>query len=324
MLAVKARRIHVVDFLLAFDHPVTAASLITRDGQGSLPIHYSTSTGCLAIVKSLLGHTSGVKALFVENGVGTTPLEMAEFRHQLQNLDNGYKNQERTPDSWSPSWPSVDDKIKYEENEKSTNYALLKGALEQYPETNKVEMEEVKVLEETVLSLDQEGRFIGQPQIKQVLETYVERTKAAAIKWEQLSTVRSEFKEKDKELSPPPPPPIVSLQDPGSILDTQDVKGTYEFLRDAVRTSGTKKRRELVHLLDAQRAVDSALTAATKKTSYNRHQFNMAGTFNYRTNTYTTEEEDKKDAAKDQDDEKSGQYRYMLNFSSANIQFSQD
>jgi hypothetical protein len=319
MLAVKSGRYHVLDFLLAFDHPVTATSIRTRDATGSLPIHYAVAKGYRKIVQSLL-NTTAAATLFLENGVGVTPLEMAEFRYQLQVLESGFKNQDASPYAWTPYMPFWDPRIKYETKDKTTNYELLKQNLTAFPDTNRVTKEEAKELEDIVVSLDQEGRFIGQPEIKRVLEEYVQRTQAAAVKSEQISAARAEFKKQDEEMSPPPI--ATAPQDPGLAIDTQDIKGTYDLVRDAVRSSGTRKRRELVHLLDAQRAVNSALTDATMRRSPNGgNQFCQGGTFDFKANTYTTAEP-KGDTYNEADEEKSKNYRYMLNFSS--VQYSQD
>jgi len=281
---------------------------------GSLPIHYAVANGHRKILQSLLNTAAGVKTLFIENGVGTTPLEMAEFRYRLQVLESGFKNQDVAPNAWTPYLPFLDPNIKYEANDKTANYELLKQILTAYPDTNRVTKEEVEGLEDIVESLEQEGRFIGHPEIKRVLEEYVQRTRAAAVKSEQISVARAEFKKWDDEMSPPP---IISTpQDPDLIVDTQDIKGTYDLARDAIRSSGTWKRRELVHLLDAQRAVNSALIAATmRKSPYGVNQFGQGGTFDFKTNTYTTVAQ-KSDTYNEADEEKSKNYCYMLNFSS--------
>lgn len=320
MLAVKSGRYHVLDFLLAFDHPVTAASFSTRDATGSLPIHYAVAKGYRKILQSLLNTAAGVKTLFVETTEGATPLEMAEFRYQLQVLESGFKNQDASPCAWTPYMLFWDPKIKYETEDKATNYESLKGAVTALPDTNRVTKEEAEELEAIVASLDQEGRFIGQPEIKRVLEEYVRRTQTAVAKSEQISAARAEFKKQDDEMSPPTT--VTAPKDPGLTIDTQDIKGTYDLVRDAVRSSGTRKRRELVHLLDAQRAVNSALVAATmRKSPYSGNQFYQGGTFDFKTNTYTTAEP-KGDTSNEAEEGKSKDYRYMLNFSS--VQYSQD
>jgi hypothetical protein len=320
MLAVKSGRYNVLDFLLTFDHPATAASFSIRDATGSLPIHYAVAKGYRKILQSLLKTTAGLKTLFSENAIGATPLEMAEFRYQLQVLESGFKNQDASPYAWTPYMLFLDPKIKYEEQDKTTNYDYLKQALSSFPDTNRVTKEQAKELEDIVVSLDQEGKFIGQPEIKGVLEEYVQRTQAAVATSDQISAARAEFKKQDDEMSPPSM--ATAPQDPGLTIDTQDIRGTFDLVREAVRSSGTRKRRELVHLLDAQRAVNSALIAATMRTSpKSGNQFGQGGTFDFKANTYTTAEP-KGDTSNEADEEKSNNYRYMLNFSSA--QYSQD
>jgi hypothetical protein len=279
MLAIKATSTSAVEFLLAFDHPVTNASLAARDSDGSLPLHIAVTKGYGEITKLLLG--ASPKSLFVEDGLGSTPLEQAEFRYMLWHSNNGLGHQNAAPLRWSQLSQVV--RLENAEIDALFSSSWIRQLFNSIPEYGGITPSEVQDLDATVQYLDREGRFVQQPAVKRVLDEYVKRCYASATKWTAFEAVRKAVKDAEaKELVPVP------MEAETNKLDHQDVKATYEVVRGVVAASGTRTRRELVHLLDAQRAVDTALKAATKKGGNNGEEFHFPGEYyrRYRRRTY--------------------------------------
>ena len=227
MLAVKARRPHVVDFMLSVDNPATAASLGLRDVQGSLPLHVAVKGGLARITASLL-QFSEPRLTYTEDGIGITPLEIASLQYLLGFTGN--KGGVGSAMTWqSPpkvTFPPGGKIVKYSDN------------------VERPEIEAAETLSALVQSLDAEGRFTNKEELKNVLMDYVERT---------MKTARDQS-EKQKEEAISEPPKNLGLQ-----TESPDKVETFKLIKNAV---GYSTRRELVHHLDAQRAVGNALDKA--------------------------------------------------------------
>lgn len=230
MLAVKACRPHVVDFMLSVDNPATAASLSLRDVQGSLPIHIAVKSGLARITASLL-QFSEPRLLYTEDGVGITPLEIASLQHLLH--FTGSKGAVRSAMTWQ-SPPKVTSLT----GDKITKYI-------DYVE--RPEIEAAETLSALVRSLDAEGRFTNKVDLKNVLTDYAERT---------MKIAREQPEKEEEETIPEPPTNL------GLYTESPDKVETFNIIKNAV---GHSTRRELVHLLDAQRAVGNALDKAIIK-----------------------------------------------------------
>ena len=227
MVAVKACRLHVVDFMLSIDNPATAASLSLRDVQGSLPLHIAVKSGLARITASLL-QISEPKLLYTEDGVGITPLEIVSLQHLLH--FTGSKGAVGSAMTWkSPPkvTPLTGDKIaKYSEN------------------VERPEIEAAETLLALVQSLDAEGRFTNKEDLKNVLMEYAERT---------MKIAREQSEKQEEEMIPEPQTNL------GLYKESPDKVETFKLIRNAV---GYSTRRELVHHLDTQRAVGNALDKA--------------------------------------------------------------
>ena len=240
MLAVKTSRPHIVDFMLSIDSPATAASLSLRDVQGSLPIHIAAKGGLTRITTSLLQFPDP-KLLYTEDGVGITPLEIASLQYHLRLT--GSKG--ATVGSFA-TWSTPPD-ISVISN-KTCKY---------WEDVERPGIEAAETLSALVRSLDAEGRFINKEDLKDILTDYAERTMkdARQFKEEEETTplLRTESERKRS----------IFFRGPQTDLDLQteivDKVGTFELIKNAV---GHSTRRELVHLLDAQRAVGNALDKA--------------------------------------------------------------
>ena len=226
MLAVKASRMHVVDFVLSIDNPAIAASLSLRDAQGSLPLHVAVKNGMVHITTSLL-KISEPKLLYTEDGVGITPLEVASLQHFLRLTGN--KGEVGGALTWKTPL--------------NITFATS-GKIAKYPErVERPEIEAAETLSALVESLDAEGRFTNKTELKDVLADYAERTMKIARR----------PKKKEAEGTSEPQTGL------GFRSESPDIIGTFKFIKGAV---GHSTRRELVHLLDAQRAVGNALDKA--------------------------------------------------------------
>ena len=225
MLAVKASRPGIVDFMLSIDSPATAASLSLRDVQGSLPIHVAVKSGLVRITTSLL-QISEPKLLFTEDGVGITPLEIVGLQHLLRLT--GSKGTVGGAMTWNPP-PKIT--------------SLIGDKIDKYCENvERPEIEAAETLLALVQSLDAEGRFTDREDLKDVLTDYAERT---------MKNARQS--KEDTETTPQP------QTDPDLQAETSDMAGTFTLIKSAV---GHSTRRELVHPLDVQRAVGDALDKA--------------------------------------------------------------
>jgi hypothetical protein len=296
MMAIKSGNPQTVEFLLSFDHAVTNASLLIRDVNGSLPIHEATSRGYEKIVQLLLGSTSPqmMTAMFTENGVGSTPLEIATFKYllasdaELQTRFNSNAVQFTTPSSL------IVNNLRMPWTNARTSLDTLKGTLEQLSQINQTTVDQHQALANIVVSLDQEGRLANSPDLRRVLKEYVE-SNARAL--EVSNTTSKQKKQIDEELkalyaSAEESSATNNLQaivSPGygllgsasfglfntrvpfpnqglvQAVESMNVKATYNAIKNAVESSGLRRRRGLVHLLDAQTAVNAALDVATNQ-----------------------------------------------------------
>ncbi|KAG9005316.1 hypothetical protein FRB93_009870 [Tulasnella sp. JGI-2019a] len=77
-IAVKTGRIDVVSLLLQSAKDAVLPALVLRDATGSIPLH-SAVLACNAEIVTLLTAATPPEALYMENGVGSTPLEIAAY-----------------------------------------------------------------------------------------------------------------------------------------------------------------------------------------------------------------------------------------------------
>ncbi|CAG8655036.1 2298_t:CDS:2, partial [Acaulospora colombiana] len=341
MIAIKTGNLEVVEFLLSFDHPVTNASLLARDANGSLPIHEATSKEYHKILELMLRSKSAqaMKALFTENGIGSTPLEIATFKYllsfdrKLQNDINGNAAVQYTIPSpvianlSSGPWSNARHLLQG-----------LKQILEQLPQINRTTIDEYRALEKIVVSVDEEGRLTNSPTLLQVLREYIERS---AIALEDSNTALAQKKRAYDELTAiytsaeaaVSPSVLGQTASNDYTLNSlfgrhlygnrigaqsttgQDVGITYNVIRSAVESSGLKRRRGLVHLLDAQTAVNSAMDIAIN--APNRDPgFTFGQTQGYSGSFRRRQRNFAKMEALGPEEDQSNKFNYILNYSS--------
>jgi len=229
MLAVKASRTHVVDFMLNIDNPATAVSLTLRDIQGSLPLHITVKNGLVRITTSLI-KSSEPRLLYTEDGIGITPLEIASLQHFLR---------------LTGSEGGVGSAVTWNTPPKFTS--LTGDIIPEYSDTvERPEIEMAETLSVLIQSLDAEGRFTNKQELKGVLTDYAKRT----------TEMTRKTKKKEENRTPD------SQTGLGSETECPDKVGTFKLIKSVV---GHSTRRELVHLLDAQRAVGHALDKAVNQ-----------------------------------------------------------
>jgi len=229
MLAVKASRTHVVDFMLSVDNPATAVSLTLRDIQGSLPLHIAVKNGLVRITTSLI-KSSESRLLYTEDGIGITPLEITSLQHLLR---------------LTRSKEHVGGAVTWKTPPKVTS--LTGNNIDKYSErVERPEIEVAETLSALLQSLDAEGRFTNKQELKDVLTDYARRTMEIARK--------SKEKEENRTSE--------SQTGLGSQTEGSDMVGTFKLIKSVI---GHSTRRELVHLLDTQRAVGDALVKAVKQ-----------------------------------------------------------
>ena len=248
MLAVKASRPHVVDFMLSLDNPATAASLCLRDVQGSLPLHIAVKSGLNRITASLL-QISEPRLLYTEDGVGITPLEIASLQHLLRLT--GSEGEVGSAVTWRSLHSTVNEGavgsvVAWRSPPKIT--CPISDKIPKYSEDiERPKIEAAETLSALVQSLDAEGRFTDKEDLKVVLTNYAERT---------MEIARRQSEKQDEETIPEPKTNL------GLQTELPDRAGTFKLIKNAV---GHSTRRELVHPLDAQRAVGNALDKAITK-----------------------------------------------------------
>lgn len=238
LLAVKAGRWHVVNYLLGIENPSTKQTLAMRDIEGSLPLHVAISKGYCEITNSLIDALDDAKILATENGVGMTPSEIANLQSQLRNRNKTFGKVNNAacwvaPPRINMPWDGL--------------------SLNVHP--NRPTIENADTLAAMVQSLDTEGK-LDAGDLKKALFGFAERTK----KWKR-SPKKEETESSGEE-----------NRGLGYKIEGTDPTATLLAVRKGL---GHSTRRELVHLLDAQMAVKNALDRATVpyESTYNRYSY---------------------------------------------------
>ncbi|KAH8111009.1 ankyrin repeat protein [Phellopilus nigrolimitatus] len=226
MLAVQENKQDVVELLLRSGIDAVNDCLITRDVQGSMPLHAAVRKGFAKIALALMSASAGSGALHSENGVGETPIETAciqwllhstRIDYDLINITghgygfNGYANLDTHEVETKPGPPDADKLVT-----------------------------EVKLLYEVRAHLQRNKKFVANAKLKDALDAFIIY----------LSQKRDA--------------PQEPLEKPSSSdADECDRAKTFEIVRTAVLASPGQRR--LVHLIDVQRSVSSSLEKATGK-----------------------------------------------------------
>ncbi|KAG9037698.1 hypothetical protein FRB95_004544 [Tulasnella sp. JGI-2019a] len=221
-IAVKTKRIDIVSSLLQNAKTAILPALVLRDVTGSIPLHTAILAGHAEIV-TLLASTGPPEALHMENGVGSTPLEVAASCALSQTLRTQRLNRHTTtPDNpchsikgfsaWHYGEPDLDPEPGYTVEDETE----IKGFR--------------KVLDAVVAG----GVLSRKPQLLEALTAFAEESEK---EWE-------ESKSKESKVTTP------------TKRDTPDAVKTLEVLSKAVVAA---HQRTLVHLKDVQDIVFCAV-----------------------------------------------------------------
>lgn len=212
-LATAGKNRTIVESIVEF----TKLTLLTRDATGSTPLHIAVTDGFSAITRILV-EASPPEALYVENGVGATPLESA----QLEFLKDRASRQQNSDVSW------------------------LQGSTVTIQSRRwdfKHLQEEVPKYIATVEELSQSGKLRKRTKLANELAKFGETLqmnleKASAQLAEEVRVEKSDF-------------------------DTSEYGKTYRYIKE--RLASHTGERQLVHLIDVQKSVQSHLPEMAKQ-----------------------------------------------------------
>ncbi|KAG6906166.1 hypothetical protein DXG01_015516 [Tephrocybe rancida] len=215
-LAVKEGEKSAVNLIIDF----SKATLLTRDIDGSTPLHCAIQRGYADITSTLI-KAIPVDALYMENGVGETPLDMAMLKHTIetkQSFINEHNSNPRSLNVGNVFW-------------------------QRRVELNGLEPE-IQRLRQTVEHLVQDGKLIEGGKVAEELIRFYQlmEEKVVAEKAAEAAKPVDAEKEDDTEKQ----------------KDSNDVGRTLEVIAAAVTACPGK--RQLVHLIDVQKSVQGNLT----------------------------------------------------------------
>jgi len=235
LLCVKRRRVDLVR-MLTFN-PLTKASLLLRDVSGSTALHCAVLRE-LPVLTQILIDVIPPEGLYMEDGVGNTPLEIATQRVQLYRTRHGFPCQTEIPRSLSPAISNQISQVKFD---------LPRQELE------------VPRLRTTVNELMQEGRLTAGTKLATELVAFTDRMEARLVKDRAAAIANAELvaepvrKEEGKDHIPQPE--YETTTSPVTVLE-------YVEKAVATNTAPLNQPRLLVHLSDVHTSVQDTLQKA--------------------------------------------------------------
>ncbi|EED80254.1 predicted protein [Postia placenta Mad-698-R] len=235
-LAVKRHHIDMVRILVE----TKASPYLLRDVHGMTPLHIAIQEGRPKLTQLLID-ASPVDALYMEDGVGSTPLEVAEARALRIITREGFPCRMEIPK------------------------ACEHNASEQLERCNfdlPTQEREVGRLRAVVGELVKEGRLKAGTKLAMALQAFSERmdAKVAKVRAEQDALEEAEKTRKAAEGTKGPDERTPEVE------EETDVLATLEVVRRAVVARGGAQPRLLVHILDVHKSVEKSLAAAGKPT----------------------------------------------------------
>ncbi|KAF9808872.1 hypothetical protein IEO21_07710 [Rhodonia placenta] len=235
-LAVKRHHIDMVRILVE----TKASPYLLRDVHGMTPLHIAIQEGRPKLTQLLID-ASPVDALYMEDGVGSTPLEVAEARALRIITREGFPCRMEIPK------------------------ACEHNASEQLERCNfdlPTQEREVGRLRAVVGELVKEGRLKAGTKLAMALQAFSERmdAKVAKVRAEQDALEEAEKTRKAAEGTKGPDERTPEVE------EETDVLATLEVVRRAVGARGGAQPRLLVHILDVHKSVEKSLAAAGKPT----------------------------------------------------------
>ncbi|KAG8952591.1 hypothetical protein FRC04_003952 [Tulasnella sp. 424] len=219
-IAVKKGNLKLVEFLLRTAKSAVVPTLLLRDCTGATPLHLAILKGWSKMV-SLLVDDGPPEMLYMENGVGSTPLEVTRLQFLTQTLRGLV----------SPLNPP---------NGLETNFG---GSMNLTPEPGMRDRdeEEVRSLRRVINRIKSSGALDTKPKLLEVLSNFADRSEQEFATW---------MAQRPKDEMQP------TSSGTNNEIDTCDVKATFDVFSKAV---AEVHQRQLVHLRDVQLAVLSAV-----------------------------------------------------------------
>ena len=214
----------------------TTSTLLVRDIDGSTPLHCAVQRGFGAITEAIVAVAPN-DALYMENGVGETPLDMSNLQRTLEIIPE-YTSTMRWPKT--PSVLSVD----------------VSRSLDSPVEVETLEKELPK-LRETLSWLEAGGVLVKGTRVAREVEKFAERMEGVLVERRaRRDAAIAKSGENDEGAENPP-----LRKGP---VDREDRARTLKAVKDAV--AAAPRKRLLIHLLDVQRSVRGNLTRCAEET----------------------------------------------------------
>ncbi|KIO26966.1 hypothetical protein M407DRAFT_23791 [Tulasnella calospora MUT 4182] len=223
-IAVKKGNLRLVELLLRTVKSAIIPTLLIRDSTGATPLHAAILKGYSKIISHLIS-IGPPEMLYLENGVGSTPLEITRLGFLTQTL-RGLANSLNQPEGF---------------NVYGVNYLSLTPA----PGMRNRDEQEVKSLRRVIEGIKTSGALAKKPELLEVLSTFADRSEQEFATW---------LAQKPKEEAHSTP----AYTNNG--YDLCNVPATFDVLSKAVVEI---HQRQLVHLSDVQRAVLTAVESQT-------------------------------------------------------------
>ncbi|KAH9949875.1 ankyrin [Amylocystis lapponica] len=219
-IAVKCKQVGIVRILLS----TKASPFLLRDVKGSTVLHIAVKS-YLAEITELLVNACPSEALYMEDGVGNTPLELVIQGSLLEKTGRGFPANMPDVPTLSSSW-SLDDVAT------KKPFVIAK------------QKDELPRLRTTIQGLLKEGRLRSGTKLTTELLAFADKMEA--------KLVAEEAKAAGKEVK-------VEATGHATTEDSENISKTCEVLQAAIAQHPATQARYLVHLIDVHRSVRSSL-----------------------------------------------------------------
>ncbi|KIO25916.1 hypothetical protein M407DRAFT_24769 [Tulasnella calospora MUT 4182] len=219
-VAVQLGNLRLVELMVRTAKSAIIPTLLLRDSTGATPLHTAILNGYSKIV-SLLISIGPPEMLYLENGVGSTPLEITRLQFLTQTL-RGLGNSLTQPSAFEI-------------------YGVNNLSLTPAPGIRGRDEQEVKSLRRVIDGIKTSGALDKRPELLEVLSTFADRSEQEFAAW-----VAQKPEEEAQYTS------VYA----NNAFDVCDVATTFDVFSKAVVEV---HQRQLVHLNDVQRAVLSAV-----------------------------------------------------------------
>ncbi|KAG9009823.1 hypothetical protein FRB93_005094 [Tulasnella sp. JGI-2019a] len=248
-IAVKTGRIDIVSLLLQTTKTAVLPALLLRDATGSIPLHSAILAGHAEIV-TLLAAAGPPEALYMENGVGSIPPEIAAYCAMNQILRPDGKNKSRY--TARRSHPAL--------MARGFSFLYFGGpAIDSQAGYTAEDEADIKNFRKVLDAVTTAGVLSKKPQLLEALTTFAERSEKewetsksgwlTAISDNNDASTGAKVAGEEAEIATSPR------------LDTPDAAKTLEVFSKAIVPVN---RRILVHLKDVQDIVFSAVNDSDK------------------------------------------------------------